>query len=611
MKRLLNRWILSSVVLLVLSLPIIGVAQKKKGDAPEKHKKDSLSLFQNLKNTRIGKEISRSVTRKTFSDSVKQERSEDKFIPYEGKIIRRIYIDHIGLDRSIYNPEKNIKSVVTRIAKSLHTNTRPKIIKQHLFFYEGKQLNPYKLADNERYLRDLDFILDSRIIVKKATEDSVDVFVITRDVFSLGGSVNPSGPTKSRFGLYDANLMGNAQRVDARVLLQTDRTPRTGYSANYRKSSFMGSLINVTLGYTQLDNGSSYGTENEYAYYIRLDRPLVSPYSRWAGGVELSRNWSKNIFQSPDSLFLNYRYNVQDYWAGYNMGVNTNMNDRTRHFVALRYFQQHFLRQPAQPNELTNALYNNRQMVLGSFTFYEQNFYKTHYVFGFGRTEDIPYGTTATLTTGYSKELNRKRPYVSGDFTKSFVRKNGNFYTLRAGAGGYPHNRLMEDAVVLASANFYSKLFTYKKLKLRQSFEVGYTEMFNNVTNPLLTLSGQVRGFRPDSLFGYRRIYAQSETTYFSDWSLLGFRFAPFTAFEGALFRQKVNANKVYVFYPGFSAGVRTRNENLIFGTMEFRVYMFPITVPGVGHFQFKFTSNLRFKYSGSFIKAPALLNYN
>ncbi len=577
----------------------------------DKHKKDSLSLFQNLRNTRIGKEISRSVTRRTFSDSVKQERSEDKFIPYEGKIIRKIYIDHIGLDRSIYNPEKNIKSVVTRVAKSLHTDTRPKIIKQHLFFYEGKQLNPYKLADNERYLRDLDFILDSRIIVKKATADSVDVFVITRDVFSLGGSVNPSGPTKSKFGLYDANLMGNAQRVDANILLQTDRTPRTGLSASYRKSSFMGSLTNVTLGFTQLDNGSSYGTENEYAYYIRLDRPLVSPYSRWAGGIELSRNWSKNVFNSPDSLFLNYRYNVQDYWAGYNMGVSNNMNDRTRQFIGVRYFQQQYLKQPTQPIELTNAMYNNRLMLLTSFTFYEQNFYKTHYVYGFGRTEDVPYGTTFTLTAGHSKEIDRKRPYFSADYLKSFVRKNGNFYTFRAAAGGYPRDHLMEDAVVLATGNFYSRLITYKKMKLRQSFELGYTEMFNNVTNPLLTLSGQVRGFRPDSLYGYRRLYAQSETTFFSEWSLLGFRFAPFTAFEGALFRQKVNTRKVYVFYPGFSAGVRTRNENLIFGTMEFRVYLFPITVPGVGNFEFKFTSNLRFKYSGSFVKAPALLNYN
>ena len=169
----------------------------------------------------------------------------------------------------------------------------------------------------------------------------------------------------------------------------------------------------------------------------------------------------------------------------------------------------------------------------------------------------------------------------------------------------------MEDAVVLTSGNFYSRLITYKKLKLRQSFELGFTEMFNNVTNPLLTLSGQVRGFRPDSLYGYKRIYAQSETTYFSEWSLLGFRFAPFTAFEGALFRQKVKNDKQYIFYPGFSAGLRTRNENLIFGTMEFRVYYFPITVPGVGNFEFKFTNNLRIKYSGSFVKAPALLNYN
>jgi hypothetical protein len=594
--------------LVCLFTPFLSMAQKD----TTTQKKDSTSLIENLKNSRLGKELARSIRARPFSDSSKQERSEDKAIRYEGKIIRKIYIEHVGFNKSIYNPEKNIKTVVTRIANSLHTDTREEIIRQHLFFYEGDPLNPYRLADNERYLRDQDFILDSRIIVEPLDQstDSVDIHVITRDVFSLGGRTRPSF-SKFRLGAYDANLFGMAQRLEATMLYQLDRSPHTGINVNYRKSSVLGSLTNLTLGYTQLDNGRSYGNENEYSYYGRLDRPLVSPYSRWAGGIEVSRNWSKNVYQSPDSLFLNYRYNVQDYWAGYNIGVRNNMNDRTRHFVALRYFQQQFLRLPFQAYEFGNPIYNSRQMVLAAVTFYERNFYKTNFVYGFGRTEDVPYGLSMTFTGGWSKELHSERPYLAADVNKSFVGVKGNFYTLRGALGTYLSQAEAQDILLLTSANIFSRLINWKKLRLRQSIEIGYSQIFNQRTNTLLTLNNQVKGFTPDSLYGTKRLYAHSETTFFTPWTVAGFRFAPFVSFEGGVLRQHTANNLIMKFYPGFSTGVRTRNENLIFGTLEARVFYFPIRVDGVNHFEFKFTSNLRIKYSGSFVKAPDLLSYN
>jgi hypothetical protein len=592
-------------VIFVFSLPA-SIAQHNQ------HKKDSVRTIEHMRHSHLGRELERSITRRPFSDTAKHERSEDKLMHYQGKIIRSIHVERIGFHKSIYNIDKKVKTAAAHLANSLHTNTHVRTIKQHLFFHKGQPLNPYRLADNERYLRDLDFILDCRIIVESLdhTEDSVDIHVITRDVFSLGGR-GSGDPRKVRARLYDANLMGYGQRIDVTTLFQYTRTPRTGFNVAYRKSSIFGSLANLTLGYTQLDNGSSYGTEYEYAYYARVDRPLVSPYSRWAGGIEVSHNWSNNAYQSPDSLFLNYRYNVQDYWVGYNIGTRNNTHDRTRHFVALRYFQQQFVQQPEQSQELKNRIYNHRQIAVASVTFYEQNFYKSRYVYGFGRTEDVPYGTTLTATAGWTKELSAERPYASVDFVKSFVKPKGNFYTLRAAAGGYLKNELLEDAVLLLNASVYSHLITYKKIKVRQLVEVGYTDLINRRTNPWLVINNYVRGFTPDSLYGSKRIYARSETTLFTSLSVLGFRWAVVAAFEGGLIQPASTTFANYQLYPGFSAGLRTRNENLIFGTMELRGYYFPVTIVGVSSFGFRFTSNLRIKYSGGFVKAPDLLIYN
>jgi hypothetical protein len=293
------------------------------------------------------------------------------------------------------------------------------------------------------------------------------------------------------------------------------------------------------------------------------------------------------------------------------MGTRNNMNDRTRHFVALRYFQQQFLRQPFQLYENENPIYNSRRMLLASFTYYETNFYKTNYIYGFGRTEDVPYGTSVTFTTGWSRELGSERPYFSFDANKSFVGVKGNFYTLRGALGTYWKNKGAQDVLFLASANIFSRLINWKTMRLRQSVEIGYSQILKQHTSELLTLNNQVKGFSPDSLYGTKRLYARFETTFFTPWSFAGFRFAPFAAFEGGVLRQKTVTASFTKLYPGFSTGIRTRNENLIFGTLEARIFFFPIRVDGVSHFEFKFTSNLRIKYSGSFVRAPGLLSYN
>jgi hypothetical protein len=248
-----------------------------------------------------------SVTKKAFKqglkfitthpgDTVVNEMSVEPYSAFAGKIIRNITIGQIGFEKSIYDSAKKVTKTVTQLSNALHVNTRQNTIRQHLFTNKNKPLNPFELADNERFIRDKDFILDCRIIVTPVEgTDSVDLTVITRDVFSLGATVGGSFPNAPKIGVYDANVAGRGQRLEFTSLLDQGRTPKFGYSALYRKSSIFGSLTNLELRYTQLDNGLSLGDEREFATLIRLDRPLVSPYSRLAGGGEISNNWSQHF----------------------------------------------------------------------------------------------------------------------------------------------------------------------------------------------------------------------------------------------------------------------------------------------------------------------------
>jgi hypothetical protein len=579
--------------------------------------KDTTKLekaIEHLKDSKVTKRVTESITQTPPPDNETPQKSEEHFMPYEGKIIRKILINPVSFERNVTDTTRKIANTIQRVGNSLHSNSKHWMLRDLLFFYENKPLDPFKLADNERFLRDQDFVKDARIYVHalRHTDDSVDIEVVTRDVFSIGGSFNPRGPTRTRFKIYDTNLAGWGQRVQFSGLVDTDRMPVFGYEVLYSKTSIAGSLVNATLGYTQLDNSSSYGYENEIAYFLKLDRPLVSPYTRIAGGLEISRNWSKNVYQYPDSTFRKYNYRIHDIWVGYNLpGLSVGRN---RFFVAVRGFDQHYVLRPGQAVEILNPIYNNRQYLLGKLTYFRRDFYKARYIYGFGRTEDVPYGQTASLLAGVEGQFGNERGYFGAEADKIIAHRRGNFYTLGIRVGSFRNNNNWEDATVLASFDFFSKLVGLgKQYRLRQSLNVNITKVYNQVSALPLDINNEfgLQNFRADSVLGNKRMNAGFETVLFTPLKFLGFNFAGFVYGQMSWIAEKDQKLWDRTPFYGIGGGVRTRNENLVFGTIELRFVYFPRVVQDIAQFKVSVTTNLRVKYTGNFVRAPSFVSYN
>ncbi len=545
-------------------------------------------------------------------DSVLVEKSTEQFLPFEGKVIRNIYVQSIGFEKSIYGNEKPLNQKIGRAANKVHTNTRERTIRQHLFIRPNERLNPYKLGDNERFLRERDFILDSRLVVSQVEDtDSVDITVITRDVFAIGMSAGGSFPSAPRLSLYHANLGGRAQRIQVNFLLDQDRSPKSGYGVSFQKSSFLGTFADLELFYTELNEGSSVGEETEFATGIIIDRKLVSPYSRIAGGAQWSRNWSKNVYSRPDSSFLDYSYDLFDLWVGYNLGVNKAFSNRKRTFLALRIFDGYFTKSPETDATRNNRIYNDSRGILGAITLYKRDFFKTQYVFGFGRTEDVPYGYSFTGTAGIVRQLNSQRPYLGIDFDYSKAFNNGGFYSINVDAASYFKSSNFEDAIISSTFSYFTQAWNLGAYKVRNSANIGFARIFYPFASDWLQIDSsiipdlRVRDFQASS-----RVNFGTTTTLYTPWSVLGFRVAPFLAINLARMNCSLCENETRDF-TGFSGGIRIRNENLIFGTMEIRMTYIPNDESGESKFGFSFRQNLRFRDSDTFVTAPSLIQYN
>ena len=572
------------------------------------------SMVLRAKQNKITRKVFKAISTKQDTDSVFVFKSEDAFIPFEGKIIRKIIVENIHFNRTVKDTSRVIKNKLVDLGEALHTDSREDFIRNNLFIREGQPLNPFRVADNERYLRDLDFIKDSKIFVIQHNEqsDSVDLLVMTRDVFSLGASFAPGSASKFNFKVQEANLAGTGVQLSAKGLVQSGRSPMLGYELLAKKRNLWGTFVDASLGVTTINSAVSLGNENESAIFARLDRPLFMPFARWAGGFELSRNWSENTFNKNDSLFMDYAYTIQDLWAGFTFGETwrqrNGKENRHRRMLAGRILNQSFIRKPnLEAFSETERNLTDRVLALGQVTFFKQNFYKTKYVVGFGRTEDIPYGYLATLTTGWERQNGSSRPYWGAELQKSFFSRGGNFLTIDAQAGSFLQDGQPEDVLIQFTGSYFSKIFTAGRFKVRHFAEAGYSqyiERTNKLPLDINNLNGIPR-FRPDSLYGDGRWRLQLQAMVFTPWKLLGFNFAIVPQFDFATLTRanpELLSNKLFQSY---SLGIRTRNENLIFNTIEVRVHHFTRTIEDIGSSLISFSTNLRIKYPTSIVKAP------
>jgi hypothetical protein len=63
--------------------------------------------------------------------------------------------------------------------------------------------------------------------------------------------------------------------------------------------------------------------------------------------------------------------------------------------------------------------------------------------------------------------------------------------------------------------------------------------------------------------------------------------------------------------YSAIGAGVRTRNENLVFGTMELRASFYPRTINNMPVWNITFNTALQYKYNSTLVRRPDFVAVN
>jgi len=188
------------------------------------------------------------------------------------------------------------------------------------------------------------------------------------------------------------------------------------------------------------------------------------------------------------------------------------------------------------------------------------------------------------------------------------IKKKGvyNNYTFRA--GGYFLKNRFEDIDLLFSMEHFTRLRKVGASWYRRIFiTTSVTAQSNARLNAPLFLNSDygVTYFNNENLMGDLRATVKGESVFYNTTKILGFRFAPFVFADMSMIKPVKKGLDKSEMFSAVGGGVRTRNENLIFGTIELKGYYFPRTTGDMENWKIELQSNIRFKYKSSFIRRP------
>ncbi len=489
------------------------------------------------------------------------------FNEYSGLLINSIQIRRLNVfGTDVNNPSLYSPKGIEKIMNSTHINTNEGIIRKNLLFNEGDTISTLKLTDNERILRQLPFIDDARIVVVPLSDQSADIIIITKDIYSLGADFTYRGADKGSVWLFDKNIFGMGHEFKVEIPYSGDTNDSPGLGLDYYINNIRKSFINMNLNYY---NGL--GKKN---YGFNITRNLVSSETRYAGGISISQTITSedlDTLASPEPL----KYNFQDYWLLRSFLLNR--ESVIRLIAGIRYINNNVYEKPLIKPDEYYALQRFR-LYMGSLSFSMQKYYKTNLIYSYGRTEDIPYGALVSLTAGLEINEFKRRNYIGTDASVGFSIKNAGYINLSGGVGAFLNEGKAEQGVTYLKLIYFSNLIPVGKQMIRNFVNINYTRGFDRYDDEYLTIIKEngFSGFANDSLKASQRITASLETVIFNPINIYGFRIAFFGFADMAYLAGTKQVGRDDVFLSSLGIGLRLRNDNLVFRTFQIRIGYFP-----------------------------------
>ena len=555
------------------------------------------------------------ITRNLFSLIIKENHPSKEqmavsstlyFAPFAGKIIGKIRIQQLEVFGPTFQDTlRQATGWIGKTANTIHKKTTERKLQRLLLFNPGEKVNPQLMGENEKIIRDQPYIQDVNITLSspKQNQDTVDVLVMIKERFEygIGGSLSSnSGELK----IFDQNMFGIGHQLSVKMVYYQPESPRWGGSFDYIISDLGGKFIRTGLGYT-----NTYRSKGWNAF---LDKQFIASKVDWAGGISLQRFFSDRYLNPYSYTWLDTAasYFNSDIWYGRQL-TNRNIYSTLGNLVvAGRYLHQNFYHDKPEP--AVNSLYRNHDFIIGSIGISKRYLFKNNRIYGYGITEDIPYGRFAELALGYDIDAQGARPYVHLQYSKANILPGGAYFKWQVSAGGFISRSQWDQGAISMSTNYFTRQVYINRHPYRFFINMELLSGINRFKEEYLVINRRfgIRDFYSIETKSINRLKINAESVRFLGWNYAGFRFANYFFADAAFLSNDLRTILNDRFYAGLGLGIRVHNESLILNVLELRLSWIPFAPKNYDPFVFNAFGQPKAKFDDFFGGKPQEILY-
>lgn len=401
-----------------------------------------------------------------------------------------------------------------RLANRLHIETRPDTIERQLIFATGEPLDQQKILENERLLRENNYLIDAMILPARVCGSDIHLLVVVRDVWTLSPSASASrtgGENRSDIGISESNLLGRGQRLSVGYF---DNSERSGKTLDYRHPNIIGKYTELLLGIEDNSDGE--------ANSIELVRPFFELDSTWAAGAAWSESSQIETIETHDEELNRYREETEYYELFYGWSRGRQNDVVQRWFAGVTSDVDSFQTVDADISEIPeDRAFRYPWLEWRSM---EDRFVTLSNITHSHRHEDLLVGFSHRLRLGYASErLDSSHDAWIFEAESGYSASFGNHHLLRVTLSADGRYNIDEG---YTENTFYSGLAEYYHFpdrKNRWYAKINYIAGRNINDDDELTVGGgyTLRGYPDEYQRGNRQWVMTVEQRHFTDFHFL------------------------------------------------------------------------------------------
>lgn len=424
---------------------------------------------------------------------------------YEGMTLGTVEVIPLPIFNP-HNPREDHR--LYEFVNSVHVSTRPFVIRHQLLIEAGQPFSIQRIEESERILRTNPYFVDVAIVPWRVCGGTVDVLVVTRDLWTLMPKMSYShtgGDTKWGVEIEDTNILGTGTQLS--IAYQAERERNTA-SIFYRHPQLAQTRAVLALRYGESSDGYDRGFE--------LTRPFYSLDARWSAGVTVRELKLRESLEQSGEIANTFDHTSNDYrvHAALSTGL---VNDLVRRFwIGFRREEDLFETSEssvasAPADRVLAYPWVGISISKNEFTVYRN-------LNALYKTEDVSTGSSASVLVGWADEAvnsELSQWVTEAEFAGTPVKKEKHLWRLGSKLeGGWDRD---QRAVVNTLATVGSTYHYFLSDQWRQYAALRYDHGKRLAQDELLPLGGEqgLRGYPSEYALGERRLLINLEQRYY------------------------------------------------------------------------------------------------